>query len=65
MGVPVITKMDVALVSAMACVLANANALGMPCQRSAEAMSFTLDLFDVTTVASLLLFILVLLGSKS
>jgi hypothetical protein len=43
MGVPVITKMDVAPVSAMACVLANASTLGMPF-RSAEAMSVARDL---------------------
>lgn len=64
LGVPAITKMDVALVSAMVCVLANANHLGIPC-RIMEAISFTLDFFDMTTVASSLLFSLVLLGSKA
>jgi hypothetical protein len=48
----------------MVCVLANANPLGIPC-RIMEAMSFTLDFFDMTTVASSLLFSLVLLGSKA
>ena len=60
LGVPA-----VALVSAMVCVLANANHLGIPC-RIMEAMSFTLDFFDMTTVTSSLLFSLVLLlGSKA
>ena len=37
MGVPAITKIDVAPVSAMACVPENASVLGTPCRR-AEAM---------------------------
>ena len=53
MGVPAITKMDVAPVSAMACVPANASTLGTPFWR-AEAMSLGRDLFDVITVVSLL-----------
>ena len=51
MRVPAITKMDVAPVSAMACVSANASTSGMPF-RSAEAMSVVRDL-------------LVLLGSEA
>ena len=53
MGVPAITKMDVAPVSAMACVSANASTLGTPFRR-AEAMSLGRDLFDIITVVSLL-----------
>ena len=64
MGIPAITKMDVAPVLAMACVSANASTLGMPFRR-AEAMSLARDLFDVIAVALLLLFPLVLLGSKA
>ena len=63
-GVLVITKMEVAPMSAIACVLTNTSALGMPC-RSAEAMLFTRDLFDVTTVALSLTFTLGLPGSKA
>ena len=37
MGVPAITKIDVAPVSAMVCVSANVSTLGTPCCR-AEAM---------------------------
>ncbi len=64
MGVPATTKMDVAPVSAMACVLANVSAVGMPFQR-ADAISLSRDLLDIMTVASLLVFMLVLLGSKA
>ncbi len=64
MGVPAITKMDVAPVLAMACVLANVSAVGMPFRR-ADAISLSRDLLDVMTVASLLVFTLVLLGSKA
>ena len=64
MGDPATTKMDVAPVSAMACVSANASTLGMPFRR-AEATSLAGDLFDVITVALLLLFPLVLLGSEA
>ena len=64
MGVPTITKMDVAPMLAMACVSANASTLSTPFWR-AEAMSLVRDLFNVITVASLLLFPLMLLGSKA
>ncbi len=64
MGVPAITKMDVAPVSAMACVLANVSAVGMAFRR-ADAISLSHDLLDVMTVASSLVFTLVLLGSKA
>ena len=64
MGVPAIMKIDVAPVSAMACVSANASTLGTPCRR-AETMFLARDLFNVITVALLLLFMLVLLGSKA
>ena len=64
MGVPAITKMDVAPMLAMACVSENASTLSTPFWR-AEAMSLVRDLFDVITVASLLLFPLILLGSKA
>ncbi len=64
MGVPAITKMDVAPVSAMTCVSTNASNLGTPFPR-AEAMSLARDLFEVITVASLLLFPLILLRSKA
>ena len=63
-GVPAITKIDVAPVSLMACVSENASTLGTPCRR-AEAMFLARDLFDVITVASSLLFTLVLLGSEA
>ena len=63
MGVPAITKMDVAAVSAMACVSANASTLSVPFRR-AEAMSLACDLFDLITVALLLILPLVLLGSE-
>ena len=70
MGVPAITKIDVAPVSAMACVLANASVLGTPCRRAeamlrAEATFLLRDVFDVMTVASLLSFTLHLMGSKA
>jgi hypothetical protein len=70
MGVPAITKIDVAPVSAMACVLANASTLGTPCRRAeamlrAEALLLARDLFDVITIVSSLLFTLQLLGSKA
>ena len=55
MGVPAITKMDVAPVLAIACVSANASTLGMPFWR-AEAISLGRDLFNVITVASSLFF---------
>jgi hypothetical protein len=63
---PAITKIDVAPVSAMACVLANVSVstLGTPCLR-AEAMFLVNKVFDVITVASSLLFTVVLLGSKA
>ena len=64
MGVPANTKIDVAPVSAMVCVSANASTLGTPCRR-AEAIFLMRDLFDMITVALLLLFTLVLLGSKA
>ena len=64
MEVPAITKIDVAPVSAMVCVSANASTLGAPCRR-AEAMFLARDLFDVITVASSLLFTLVLMGSEA
>ena len=48
----------------MACVSENASTLGTPCCR-AEAMFLARDLFDVITVASSLLFTLVLLGSEA
>ncbi len=64
MGVPAITKIDVAPVSAMACVSANASTLGTPCRR-VEAMFLAHDMFGVITVASLLLFTLVLLGYEA
>jgi hypothetical protein len=48
----------------MVCVSANASTLGTPCRR-AVAMFLARDLFDVITVASLLLFTLVLLGSEA
>jgi hypothetical protein len=64
MGVPAITKIDVAPVSAMACVSANVSALGTPCQRAeamlwAEALLLAREVFDVITVAPSLLFTLV------
>jgi hypothetical protein len=70
MGVPDITKIDVAPVSTMACVSANASTLGTPCRRAeamlrAEALLLARKVFDVITVASLLLFTLQLLGSKA
>ena len=57
MGVPAITKIDVAPVSAMACVSENASVLGTPCRRAeamlrAEATFLFRDVFDVMTVAS-------------
>ena len=64
MGVPAITKMDVAPVSAIACVSANASTLGTPFWR-VEAISLGRDLFDVITVALLLSFPFILLGSKA
>jgi hypothetical protein len=64
MGVPAIMKMDVAPVLAMACVSVNVSTLGTPFWR-AEAMSLVRDLFNVITVASLLLFPLILLGSEA
>jgi len=64
MGVPAITMIDVAPVSLMACMLANVSTLGTPCRR-AEAMFLALDQFNVITVAPLLLFTLVLLGSEA
>jgi len=64
MGVPAI-KIDVPPMSAMACVSANASTLGTPCRNRAEAMFLARDLFDVITVASSLLFTLVLLGSEA
>jgi hypothetical protein len=64
MGVPAITKIDVAPVSAMACVSANVSTLDTPC-RSADAMFLVHEVFDVITVASSLLFTVVLLGSKA
>jgi len=51
MGVPAITKIDVAPVSAMACVSENASVLGTPCRR-AEATFLLRDVLDVMTVAS-------------
>ncbi len=70
MGVPAITKIDVAPVSAMACVSANASTLGTPCRRAeamlwAEALLLAHEVFDVITVALSLLFTLQLLGSKA
>jgi hypothetical protein len=70
MGVPAITKIDVAPVSAMACVSANASTLGTPCRRAeamlrAEALLLAREVFDVITVALPLLFTLQLLGSKA
>ena len=64
MGVPAITKIDVAPVSAMACVSANASVLGTPCRRAeamlrAEALLLACEVFDVIKVASSLLFTLV------
>ena len=64
MGVPAITKIDVAPVSAMACVSANVSTLGTPCRR-AEAMFLVHKVFDEITVAFSLLFTVVLLGSKT
>ncbi len=64
MGVPAITKMDVAPVSAMACVLANVSAVGLPFRR-ADAISLSRDLLDVITVASSLVITPFLLGSKA
>ena len=64
MGVPAITKMDVAPVSATACVSANASTLGTPFRR-ADTISLGRDLFNVITVALLLLFPFILLGSKA
>ena len=61
MGVPAIMKIDVAPVSAMACVSANVSTLGTPYRR-AEAMFLVHEVFDVITVASSLLFTVVLLG---
>ena len=63
MGVPAITKIDVAPVSAMACVSENASTLGTPCRRAeamlrAEALLLAHDVFDIITVASSLLFFL-------
>jgi hypothetical protein len=59
MGVPAITKIDVAPVSAMACVSENASILGTPCWRAeamlrAEATVLSRDVLDVMTVALLL-----------
>ena len=70
MGVPAITKIDVAPVSAMACVSENASVLGTPCRRAeamlqAEAMLLACVVFDVITVASSLLYTLHLMGSKA
>ena len=70
MGVPAITKIDVAPVSAMACVSANASVLGTPCRRAeamlrAEATFLSREVFDVTTVASSLSFTLNVMGSKA
>ena len=64
MGVPAITKIDVAPVSAMACVSANVSTLGTPCRR-AEAMFLVHKVFDEITVALSLLLTVVLLGSKT
>jgi hypothetical protein len=64
MGVPAITKIDVAPVSAMVCVSANVSTLGTPCCR-AEAMFLVREVFDVKKVASSLLFTVVLLGSNA
>ena len=64
MGVPAITKIDVAPVSAMACVLENVSIVGTPCRR-AEAMFLVRDLFGVMTVASLMSCTLHVMGSKA
>jgi hypothetical protein len=70
MGVPAITKIDVAPVSAMACVSANVSVLGTPCLRAeamlrAEATFLSREVFDIMTVASSLSLTLHLLGSKA
>ena len=70
MGVPAITKIDVAPVSAMACVSENASILGTPCRRAeamlrAEAMFLSREVFDVMTVASPLSFTVHVTGSEA
>ena len=70
MGVPAVTKIDVAPMSAMACVSANASILGTPCLRAeamlqAKATFLSREVFNIMTVASPLSFALHLLGSKA
>ncbi len=64
MGMPAISNMDVAPMSAMECLFANAIALGRP-RQSANAKLCSLDLFVVTTVVSLSVLVLIVLGSKA
>jgi hypothetical protein len=70
MGVPAITKIDVAPVSAMACVSENASVLGTPCWRAeamlrAEATFLSREVFAVMTVASSLSFTVHVTGSEA
>ena len=70
MGVPVITKIDVAPMSAMACVSANASVLGIPCRRAeamlrAEPTLLLHEVFDVMMVVSSLSFTVHVTGSKA
>ncbi len=58
-GDPAITNMDVPLMLAMEWLFANTIALGKP-RQSADAILYSLDLFDATTVGSLSVLLIVL-----
>ncbi len=70
MGVPAITKIDVAPLSAKACVSENVSVLGTPCWRTeamlrAEATFLSCEIFDVMTVSSSLSFTVHVTGSEA